>query len=586
MNALRHLILWQLRGARAALCAGAFLGALILAGVQMYFPAPAANAQAAALTVALLTALWSVYFAADALASDRASGHLATLALLPVAPWQLWLARSLYAGSAALLQLAWLLGFELALQATVGSAATWAHFEAGLTDLAGWIPLGLFVVSATFFVSNLVENALAALLIALVAVGGLLALASGLVSQVAFVVSLLPQAVGSPWVLGAGGALLLWGVAGLAFARGQRRLGSRNVRLCWALTPLLMLLLGTTAASALAVRQRWNVDLESPDLLYFGLTSSADGRFLALTVGRERQSRQDPPFAVWLLDVDSGARTLAAHPGHLLGARFNGRPALWNDSQPLYVLQADYGDVSQEGKAPVTRVSLDGATLQLEALGETSVLDLVREIPHSSMQAWAEVESQREHSDRTTTTVRWPERGLEACFVDPEQAYLVAWRVLPTPQPGLILVHERDRIVQFNLEDGEEQLLLPADAATSLDPSDGGSGALVRGQQFTYAIDTASGDFLHEPWNNRQWSVSWIRSGDGLRVVSLRPVKQATGPILILDLDTQRSCLVETINYPSVFSRLGPRGYVFVRPDGDLVWVDLNGDLVKVLVDR
>ena len=53
----------------------------------------------------------------------------------------------------------------------------------------------------------------------------------------------------------------------------------------------------------------------------------------------------------------------------------------------------------------------------------------------------------------------------------------------------------------------------------------------------------------------------------------------------IVDLDANLDFEIES-RWTPLLHRIGPRGYVFVRADGDLVLVDLQGRLVKVLVER
>jgi hypothetical protein len=69
-------------------------------------------------------------------------------------------------------------------------------------------------------------------------------------------------------------------------------------------------------------------------------------------------------------------------------------------------------------------------------------------------------------------------------------------------------------------------------------------------------------------------------------VVELIPIGRPRPRTTLLDLDTGRSCEIERGDGELLLYRLGERGYVFVDARGDLVWVDLEGQLVEVLVDR
>ena len=101
----------------------------------------------------------------------------------------------------------------------------------------------------------------------------------------------------------------------------------------------------------------------------------------------------------------------------------------------------------------------------------------------------------------------------------------------------------------------------------------------------THAISMADGSALHVPWTRHAGYIPrWIYGDDRSHMLHLSPMKPTLYP-RILDLDTGRE--IEVADHMNdFFARVADRGYVMIDERGNLVWIDLEGKPVKVLIDR
>jgi ABC-type transport system involved in multi-copper enzyme maturation permease subunit len=571
MRSFVALLRLEVRDSSFSLAAAAAVSAALLGAIHAWFPMRAEPALAG---VAILMTAWAAYFAADSFATDCASGRMGTRACLPVAATTLWAAKIAFLAGALVVLAAWTVGAELALQVTLGSPASREQFADKLPDMLAGLPLLGVVVSVGVLCSMLVEGALVATLLTAVVIAAI----AGLTIPIGRILVL----SGVDWRLDAWLRLatvlacLLLGCSAAAFVAGQRRMGSRIVRVKVALALTLAMVAVGGIAGGSAIYRRFSAGLDDPRMRFVGATASADGRWIALEGHRDLRGNDDPPMGVWVVDVDSGKRTPIAKVGQRMVDRFAFTSLVWDDAHPLRVVRCKLLDPRR--MAEILDVHAGGAEPRLESLGEGMSLRT------RVVGDWADISVTVHSNGKRSTMVRWKDRGLELCFRGAGIESAPGRGVLPGPVPGRVLAVEGGRVVLHDMQNGSTRTLFEGEVRSMI-PSPDGSAVLVWADQASAALSSTDGSLLHEPWTERQ-SVHWVDSSVPARVVEVSPVGVILSKTLVLDLDTDREFEIERDHGHPLLHRLGNRGYVFVDRGGDVVWVDLEGKLVKVLVDR
>ncbi|MBL8800716.1 MAG: hypothetical protein JNN27_01865 [Planctomycetes bacterium] len=579
MSHVLALVRQQLRESRTSFVLAALATSAAIGFVHAWFPGPAAVSEAAALAIGVLAALWTLYFASDSFAGDSASGRLATLSVLPVSSRALWASRLCFVACASLAQLAWAIVVGYGCQLALGDARSLAHFENGLDSYAPWAFALPVLASAGMLASLVVDSALSAMVSSLLLLGGLAAVLAPLTRAFASIGVDLRLSAGEALAGAVLFAFVLFMLGAFSFARGQHRLGARRVRAFHAAWPLGALVCVAGIATAAEHRRRVAVELDSPSAKFHRASASIDGSFLALPVWHDLSGNQDPPPNVWLLDLDTGRRELLARPGQLILDRYLHYSLPWSFEKPQHVLQINPLDFDElkgllELRAGVETWSV--STLSARA-GELPSWLVTRAVP-----AWASVDWERDAQGVRSTIVRWSERGIERRFTDT----IPLRGVLPTAVVGRVLRLREQALVHHDLQSGSEQLVLQGATGETMWPSPSGGAVLVSTEDARISLDASTGAVLHTPWPSEEWSVAWIDSNDDARAVELRAIGVPDAPSRILDLETGVEFEVERERGHGLLLRIAQRGYVFVRADGDLVLVDLQGRLVKVLVER
>lgn len=569
----------QLRESRLSLVVAALATTVTLGVVHAWFPLPAAVADASALAIGVLAVLWTLYFASDSFAGDSASGRLATLSVLPISVRALWASRVGFVALACVAQVGWAVGAGYGLQLAFGDARSLALFESGLHSYAPWAFALPVLACAAMLASLVVDSALAAMISSLLLLGGLALVFAPLTRVLAVAGVDLEPTVAQAECGAAMLALLLLALGAYSFARGQRRLGARRVRAFHAAWPIAAVLLVAGVATAAEHRRRLVVELDNQRTKFRGASASIDGAFVALEVVHDLPGNDDPPPNVWLLDLETGAREVLARPGQLLDDRFLHYSMPWSSQQPLRVVELS--SLTYRELASLLEVTPGDATWSVTTLSASATL-LTPWLTTRAVPAWASVDWKRDSADVRSTIVRWSERGLEARFANT----LPLRGVLPTSVAGRVLVRREHDLIHHDIESGAETVVFHGETRGAMWPSPSGGAVLVSTEDAHTALDASTGAVLHAPWPREEWSVTWIDSSDDARVVELRAVGVPNAPSRILDLDSGASFEIERDRNHALLLRLGARGYVFVRAGGDLVWVDLEGQLVKVLVER
>jgi len=570
MRSFFALLRLEARDSLFSLAAAAAVSAALLGAIHAWFPM---RAEPALVGVAILMTAWAAYFAADSFATDCSSGRMGTKACLPVAATTLWAAKIAFLAAAVAALAAWTVGAELALQAIVGSPGSREEFADKLPDMLVGLPLLAVVVAAAVLSSMLVDGALVATLLtalAVAAIGGA-AIPIGRALELGGFTWHIDQKLACAAVL----AALLVGCSAVVFVAGQRRMGSGIVRVKLALVlALAMVAIGGIAGGSV-IYWRFSASLSDPRMRFLGATASGDGRWIALEAYRDLSGNDDPPMGVWAVDVESGEDRSIALIGQRMVDRYAFTSLTWNDAHPLRVIRCKLLDPRQQ--AEILTVHACGAQLRLESISEG------RSWPTRVVGDWADI-STRHSKGQRETTVRWKDRGLELRFCGAGIESAPGRGFLPGPVPGRILAVESGRVVLHDMQDGSTRTVFEG-GVRSLHPSPDGSAVLVRADQASVALSSADGALLHEKWSGRQ-NVHWVDSSVPARVVEVSPVGVILSETVVLDLDTGREFEIERDHGHGLLHRLGNRGYVFVERGGDVVWVDLEGKLVKVLVDR
>lgn len=580
MSAFLSLLARQVRDNRGALVVAPLASAVVLSGVFAWFPGPNAVGEATAYAIGALTALWTLYFAADSFASDGATGRLATLALLPVRARTLWSSRVAFVALASVGQGLFALGFGLGLHALLGSADSFDACIVGLRPLLPWLPSLAVIAAAAMVASLVVETALAAMIGSLLALGAI-GLSVVLAVRALWLVGVdVTPALRNGVLLQVVVALALLGLGAHAFVCGQRRLGSRSVRAWQATWPMLATLALGGLASAAEYSRRTVVELENPLLRFLMGSASTDGRFVVLEAQFNLNSNDDPPPGAWLLDLDLGERTLLARAADILSDRYTHRMLPWDASHPLRVHDYGTGVPWQGAELIQLGVAATGnASVQRASVGH----DVRSTLESRFMPAWAVVEFSLRKRSEGVTLVRWGDR--ERQFEGPVDRVCPVRAIFPTPEPGVLLVVREGRLLRVDMASGEERELVTG-VEGLLDPSPDGSAVLVRTHANCAVLDTRSCAELMPRIDRADRQVQWVDSSGSSRVLWLLPYRVRDAATRVRDLDTGIELELDRDIAQPMLLRIGERGYLYVRRDGDLVLTSLDGSSERVIVDR
>jgi len=574
MITIMTLVRLEARDARTSLLAAACVTAAVLGAVHAFFPLDFAVANAAAYSVWILVALWTLYFAADSFATDCASGRMQTKSLLPVSALALWRAKITFLGLTIGGLSAWAFACEYVLQSVLGTPHSFEHFADVLGSLWTGLPFLGLVAAAGVLSSLIVESALVAMLLATI-VGGALAGFGYLLSRGLHLAGV--EWSSTHWLLlTATGAVLLMAFGAVAFAHGQRHLGLRSARARVVVATLGALVVTGGLGTATELYRRAVAGLQHPRTRFEAATASPDGRYIALEVESSVPYGVDAPRSVFVLDLETHENEIVAWPGMLIRDPLTGHPAPWDGYRTLRVARFTMRD--WRALDEVVSVEATDGGLRVESTdSDTSG-------PSRLVPSWAEETSAGTGADGShELRVRWPARGLERSFVGDVSATMLGRGIFLSAHAGRVLALQGGMLRLFDLEDERKDVL--ATNVTNVCPSPDGSAILVRCEGSTLALATADGSSLHEPWPNELLHVRWIESEGSSRTVLLSQYGRG-GRDFVKDLDTGVQFELSIDRGHALLHRLGERGYVFVDREGDLVWVDPHGERIAVLVDR
>lgn len=566
MSALTTLIRHEAREARAALIAAPLLTLVALVVIHASFARAGSLAYASASTAAVLVALWTVYFAADLVASDSASGRLRTKALLPVSSSELWRAKLAFlalvvvALGVATIASAW------SMHALFGADRSLALFETTMVSMAPLVMFLPLVAASAVLCSLVAESALVAILLSLVVDVGLVGLGVGW--------SRAWEQAGVAWTgsdsarASLPAALLLFALGGLAFRRGQRRLGAIGARARTIALVLGGVALVGGAATATEIWRRVHGGLEHPCSRLQAASSSPDGRYLAIESESSIPACAHGSRSVWILDLENGTHELAAAGALLLRDRVTWQPMPWDATRAVRVERddvAELDDVISTIRFEGERVETDSAPFELRPCV----------VPD-----WAEIGFPAD--GERTLTVRWRDRGVARTFTHTDRKAALGRDVFLSSRAGRVLYVE-DRALRIADLDAESARTLVPEGVALVTPSPDGSAVSVLGNGVVRVLSTLDGADLLEPWPDGPGWPQWISgSARALRFADYGAVRRDR----IFDLDTSVEFEIRTNRDHGLIHRLPDGGYVYVDEHDDLVRVDARGERIAVLVDR
>ena len=564
------LLIHELRNARASLAAAALLTLVLLAILHTFGCTPIETATG----LPCLWCLCALQFAADSFSTDLASGRLATRATLPVSARALWGAKlASFQASMVLLS-----GFGIALeciwQTIFGDQEARLLFVQALPTIGKALMALALIGSTGMLCSLLVESALTAMLLTGLLLGLLWGLSLAIVETVKWIG---PNALSeNPVVVALAIAAIFLYIGFYAFGRAQRRLGDAAIRVRAVLVGALVLTLGI-AGTAAATSTYWSTyGLEDPRTQIYPPIASPDGRYIAFETMPSGGASDVRLSSVWVLDLETLEHRLIAGPGRLVGNAYGGWRA-WSNEEGLRVSVFDRW---LWGQKPATlRIRAVDGELQQESIAELSP------IATPPFTDWAFVKETRLHQrDVRAVSVQWKKRQVERTFEG-----RLGRDIFISPTPGRVLVRRDKKLVLVDLEPATERTLIDA-GVTYVSVSPDSLALLVHAgesskQWITHMISTADGMAMHAPWTrDDSYMPQWIPGDDRSHQVHLCPMKRGLRP-RILDLDLDREIEIDDTNN-LFFGRVAERGYVMVDLLQNLVWIDREGKVVKVLVDR
>ncbi len=562
-----ELLVHDLRNAGTSLGVAAFLTVACLVVLHGTAAGPIQTATA----LPLLWCLCALLFASDSFATDLASGRLATRATLPVCARSLWSAK--LAGFAASLSLIVGLGITLegGWQWISGGEKSLTIFLGALPPPGKTLTVVALIGSAGMLCSLMVESALTAMLLAGLVLGALWGLSLAALETVKVTGPNTLTENPSTVAVAIAGALLFIGL--LAFTRAQRKLGDSAVRVRTVLIGALVLVLGL-AGTVTATSMRWSTyGLKDRRLDIFPPIASPDGRFIAFEAAPSGGARDVRLPSVWVLDLETREHHLLAGPGQLTRNAYNDGWKSWTEENGLCVLAQDRW--LWTGKPESLRMRAINAELHQESIEDLPLVGAPR------LPDWAIVKETRTGKARVRSVyMGWKGKEIERTFEG-----VLGRDVFVSPTPGRIILRRDKSLVLFDFESGEERALIGGEVGyTSLSPDS--RALLVRTQaRETHVLSMTDGSLLHAVWTrDDSHNPGWIQGDDRSHMLQLSPMKRWSNP-RILDLDTGREFEVDdSMNW--FFARVADRGYVMIDELGNLVWIDREGKLVKVLIDR
>lgn len=570
MRSWPALLFHELRNARASLAFAAFLTVACLTVLHVTDAGPIQTATA----LPLLWCLCALQFASDSFATDLASGRLSTRAALPIGSRSLWTTK--LAGVAASIASIWGFGFllELGWQRLTGGEYAASQFTYALPSAAEVLPVLALIVAAGMLCSLVVESALTAMLLTGLVLGALWGLGRLIEDSVHLIGTNFASEHPGAVALACATAMLV--VGHIAFTRAERKLGNGSIRVRAVLVGALVTVLclaGTVTGTS------WHFaryGLEDPRTQLFLGVASPDGRFLAFLSSPILSGIQERLCSAWVIDLETGESRVLAAPGRLGRDFYTGNWRAWTEQEGLAVLAEQ--SWAWGGNASAFRLHARGSELREVQIAEPK--SFIEGTPPD----WALVTRGRKpRSETRFVHVRWLNTPHERTFEGDGSETLVGHSLVLSPTPGRVLWRKRDkRLLLVDLESGEERVVMEG-CEGLMDVSPDAKAILIRTEDEIHVLSTEDGSPLREPWVRKECMPQWIPGDDrSHELMVMRLGRRNT--YRILDLEHGREVELDSSDW--YLARVGERGYVHFDVRGDLVWIDREGKLVKVLIDR
>lgn len=190
--------------------------------------------------------------------------------------------------------------------------------------------------------------------------------------------------------------------------------------------------------------------------------------------------------------------------------------------------------------------------------------------------------------------VRWKGTAFERAFRGEEGDTTLGHGIFLSPTPGRVLARRADRLVLVDLATSQERVLIEQGVIYAT-PSPDAQALIVRTDTESHVLSTLDGSALHAAWPIADGLPGWIQGDEGNHEIFIHPsaiarASPADGRFepsseqRIIDLDHDRE--LELGEPFDILGRLGDRGYAGFDGNGNLIWIDRAGKLVRVLVDR
>ncbi|HTF87040.1 MAG TPA: hypothetical protein VK843_01440 [Planctomycetota bacterium] len=579
MSIWSTLLLHEVRNARSSLIAAALLMTGMLALLHVLGRGPIEIEIAGG----ILICLCALQLSADLFATDLASGRLSTRAALPVSARNLWSAKVGFfvVSIAALASFAILV--ECGWQRVFGDAASLREFLFALPSPAEAITAIALIGATGMLCSMVVENALTAALLSGLALGTLWGLCQVFADQLTIIKDQWHGVHLATFILLCAGFFLA--VGNFAFVRGQRRSNSAAFRVRVALISALIVMLGFTGTVTAANWHYSTLDLSDPRTYICSATASPDGRFIAVQADVAHRVQDAPNLrSVWGIDLESGSRQQLAWPGYLCGVDYGGG---WSDRNGLLVFVGD----KWHGRNTTSALRLHSIRGELHQ----QPAEIQDNMPTPRVPDWALVSRERpKKAGSHFLRVRWKDTSFERTFEGDSSETRLGWGVLISPTPGRVILRRGQSLVLVDLAHEEQRVLIET-GVRYVSPSPDATALLVRTDTQSQILSSADGRALHEPWPREEWLPAWIPGDDRSHELSLEPAwrnppsrrhqARPRSNRKILDLDAGREIEVQA-RFGRCLARVADRGYVHIDEQGNLVWLDREGKLVRVIVDR
>ena len=257
------------------------------------------------IVIPILTLLYVLAIAADLIASDAASGRIGFLFALPVRPAGVWAAKAMFLLGGAALFIIYLLILEMIILALAGKVVADLFTPYTLRWMFLLVPVAV-VGAATMATSALVDRGLAAAILALLFVGGIIWAASLLDG---WGVNLKPDGTVF-YVIAAlvGGGFLLASLT--ATTLGRIHLGARFRRVALAAAAFFLVILPPTAWAGARVHRWLHIEPDQKDIRIRSILDvDPAGEWALVVVGRPGNGPagvKGAPFAEWAVNLEDG----------------------------------------------------------------------------------------------------------------------------------------------------------------------------------------------------------------------------------------------------------------------------------------